>query len=200
MATKSDWSIEGSYYESCNCTAVCPCRRLNGVPGGDSVYGLCQFLLSWNIKKGVASGVDLADCQVAMAGFYRDSDAGKPWTVKLFIGRQASPRQSRELERIFLGKAGGNIAFTSNISTIVGIEAAEIELVHEPGRESIRLGSLGASAVARRAAYDGTVTCGIPGHDHPGTEYVAAGAMHDGPFQWDYEERCGFATGFHHHD
>jgi hypothetical protein len=199
MSSKLEWSIAGSYYESCNCPAVCPCRRINGVPGGDSTYGLCQFLLSWHIKEGIANGVDLSGCQIVMAGFYRDSDPGKPWTVKLFIGQEASPEQCHQLARIYLGRTGGNIAFTSNIATIVETETAAIVLVHEPGGELIRLGGLGASKVARRANYDGTVSCGIPGHDHPGTEYVAALSIHDGPFQWDYEERCGFATDFQHH-
>ena len=44
MSQDKSWSVSGSYYESCNCDAVCPCRRLNGKPGGDSTYGVCQFL------------------------------------------------------------------------------------------------------------------------------------------------------------
>ena len=200
MVSSAQWSIAGSYYESCNCTAVCPCRRLNGTPGGDSVYGLCQFLLSWNIKSGAAEGFDLSGRQVVMAGFYQDIEPDKPWTVKLFIDDKASSEQFRQLERIFLGQAGGNMPFTSFISSIIESEPAAISLGHEPGRETIRLGGIGSSAVSRRAAYEGTITCGIPGHDHPGTEYVAALSIHDGPFQWDYEERCGFATDFHFHN
>ena len=92
------------------------------------------------------------------------------------------------------------MAFTGFIASIIESESAAIALGHEPGRETIRLGGIGSSAVSRRAAYDGTITCGIPGHDHPGTEYVAALSIHDGPFQWDYEERCGFATDFHFHN
>lgn len=197
MAADKRWSITGSYYESCNCEAVCPCRRLNGKPGGDSIYGLCQFLLSWHIDKGEAGGVDLAGREVVMAAFYRDAEPGKPWTIKLFIDELAEPAPYAQLERIFLGKAGGNMPFTSNIATILDVERAKISLVHKPGHETIRLGQLGASAAVRRAEYDGQVTCGIPGHDHPGTEYVASLSMHDGPLQWDYEERCGFATDFH---
>jgi len=199
MAPGTNWSISGSYYESCNCQAVCPCRRLNGTPGGNSTYGLCQFLLSWDIHDGEAGGVGLAGRQVVMAGFYADADPGKPWSIKLFIDERAEPEQCLQLERIFLGRAGGNMPFTSSIATIFDVERAKISLVHKPGHESIRLGQLGASAAARRAEYDGQVTCAIPGHDHPGTEYVASLAMHDGPLQWDYEERCGFATDFHYH-
>ncbi|MCG6876389.1 MAG: DUF1326 domain-containing protein [Betaproteobacteria bacterium] len=200
MARDPSWSIVGSYYESCNCQAVCPCRRLNGKPGGNSTYGVCEFILSWDIHRGEADGVDLAGRQVVMAGFYRDAERGKPWSIKLFIDERAAPEQYRQLERIFLGKAGGNMPFTSSIVTIYDVERAKMSLGHKPGHETIQLSGLGTSAATRRADYDGRVTCGIPGHDHPGTEYVASLAMHDGPLQWDYEERCGFATDFHFHD
>jgi len=199
MAQAKGWSVSGSYYESCNCEAVCPCRRLNGKPGGDSTYGLCQFLLSWDVQRGEAGGVGLAGRQVVMAGFYSDAEPGKPWSIKLYIDEQAEPEPYRELERIFLGQAGGNMPFTGNIATVVDVQRAKISLLHEAGRESIRVGELGASAVARRADYEGRITCGIPGHDRPGTEYVASVAVRDGPLQWDYEERCGFASDFHFH-
>jgi hypothetical protein len=39
---------------------------------------------------------------------------------------------------------------------------------------------LGESAAARRAQYEGSVSCGISGHDHPSAEYVASLAMRDG--------------------
>ena len=196
MTNPSGWSIAGSYYETCNCQAVCPCRRLNGTPGGDSTYGLCQFILSWQIAKGEAQGTDLSGRQVVMAGFYDDAVPDRPWTIKLFIDETAGADQFRQIERIFLGRAGGNMPFTSNIATILEVERARLALGHEPSRETIRIASLGGSAVVRRASYDGTVSCGIPGHDHPGTEYVSSLAMHDGPLQWDYEQRCGFATDF----
>jgi len=200
MANDSTWSIAGSYYESCNCQAVCPCRRLNGAPGGNSTYGICEFLLSWDIHRGEADGIDLAGRQVVMAGFYSDAEPGKPWSIKLFIDERAADQQYRQLERIFLGKAGGNMPFTSNITTIFDVERASMSLGHKPGHETIQLSRLGTSAAVRRADYDGKVSCGIPGHDRPGTEYVASLSMHDGPLQWDYEERCGFATDFHFHD
>ena len=199
MAQAEGWSVSGSYYESCNCDAVCPCRRLNGKPGGDSTYGVCQFLLSWDIHRGEAGGIDLSGRQVVMAGFYSDAEAGKPWSIKLFVDERAEAGPYRELERIFLGQAGGNMPFTTNIATVLEVARAKISLVHERGRETIRVGGIGESAVARRADYEGQVSCGIPGHDRPGTEYVASLAVHDGPLQWDYAERCGFATDFHFH-
>jgi len=158
MAGEPSWSIAGSYYESCNCQAVCPCRRLNGKPGGNSTYGVCEFLLSWDIHRGQADGIDLAGRQVVMAGFYRDADPGKPWSIKLFIDERAAPEQYRQLERIFLGRAGGNMPFTSNIVTIFEVERAKMSLGHEPGHqacEGAREGQDGQNAEAVERGMEG---------------------------------------------
>jgi len=45
------WSVEGSYYEVCNCEAVCPCRRADGQMGGRPMYEACDFAISWWIKR-----------------------------------------------------------------------------------------------------------------------------------------------------
>ncbi len=46
------WKVKGSYYEACNCQAVCPCRREGERTGGRSTYGECDFVLSWWITDG----------------------------------------------------------------------------------------------------------------------------------------------------
>ena len=40
------WHIQGSYFEACNCDAICPCRRIDGMPGGRSTHGVCMGVLS----------------------------------------------------------------------------------------------------------------------------------------------------------
>jgi len=41
------------------------------------------------------------------------------------------------------------------------------------------------------------ISCGIPGHDHPGQEVVAETMrVDDAPLQWDVEGQCGFVTDF----
>jgi hypothetical protein len=74
MNPPGEWDVSGSYYETCSCDAVCPCRRHNGRPGGRSVYGVCQFLLTWHVLAGHAGSVDLSGRRVAMAGFYNDDE------------------------------------------------------------------------------------------------------------------------------
>jgi hypothetical protein len=74
------WRIRGSYFESCNCDAICPCRKINGVPGGRSTHGECMGVLSWVIEEGAADDVDLSGLPVAMAVRYSDDEPGSPWT------------------------------------------------------------------------------------------------------------------------
>jgi hypothetical protein len=68
------WRIRGTYFESCNCDAICPCRRTDGTPGGRSTHGICLGVLSWVIAEGSADGVDLS---------------GLP-TLGIFLGKGAS--------------------------------------------------------------------------------------------------------------
>ena len=196
MSGTFPWSIVGSYYESCNCDAVCPCRRQNGRPGGRSTYKLCQFVLSWAIHRGSAGAVDLNGLMVAMAGFYDSDEIGEPWSIKLYIDEAAADGQFQMLESIFLGRAGGDVLFTANIAAVFDVERAAIVLDHRQGHEAIRIGKAGGAHVIAPAKFDGVVTCGIPGHDHPGVESVSSLNMRDAMLQWDYEARCGFATDF----
>jgi len=196
MATQKSYKIEGSYYEACNCEAICPCRRHNGVAKGLSTYGNCDFLLSWQIDKGDAGGVDLSGVGVGMAGTYSDHEEGSPWSVFIYIAEHANDDQFEALSAIFKGDAGGNILFTKCISNVLGIKRAKIAFDHTPGAELIQIDDIASAKVERNAEYDGTVSCGIPGHDHPGQESVSSLAVNDGELQWSYEARCGFATDF----
>ena len=66
-ATLDAWRIRGSYLESCNCEAICPCRRIDGVYGGRSTYGECLGVISWVIEHGWAGDVSLDGFGVALA-------------------------------------------------------------------------------------------------------------------------------------
>ena len=190
------WKISGSYYEACNCQAVCPCRRQNGAPGGRSNYGVCQFLLSWIIIDGEADLTSLSGLSVAIAGFYNDDEPGEPWSVKLFIDERATEAQFRSISDIFLGRAGGDMQFNQAITVVFEIKRAVISLVHGADHKEIVIAGVGGSRALHPAPFEGTVTCGIPGHHQPGTEYVSSLHIADGPLQWSYAERCGFASNF----
>jgi hypothetical protein len=54
------WTVSGSYYEVCNCEAICPCRRQGGQKGGKATHDTCDFALSWWIKDGRAGAISYA--------------------------------------------------------------------------------------------------------------------------------------------
>jgi hypothetical protein len=194
-----DWAIAGSYFEACNCEAICPCRSVGGRPGGRSTYGVCEFTLSWHIARGHAGDVDLSGLDVVMAGFYRDDDPGSPWSVILYVDERAQGEQLRWLSNIFLGRAGGGTRanFAASIATVHAVRRARIELDHDPASWAIGIEGFVRVRAATTVACDETVACGIPGLDRPGQELVAdVMAVDDVPLSWDLEGRCAFATDF----
>lgn len=196
MGGAENFRISGSYYEACNCEAICPCRRQGDVPGGRSTYGDCDFLLSWRILEGHFGDADLSKLNVSIAGTYNDDVGDDIWSVFIYIDKKASERQFEALSKIFKGAAGGNFGVAANFSKILGVRPADIQLDHTAGAEAIKVSSLASADVVRDYEQDGRVSCGIPGHDHPGQESISNLAVHDSPLAFRYSERCGFATDF----
>jgi len=199
MTSSEAWAVSGSYFEACNCAAICPCRSIGGRPGGRSTEGICQFALSWHVRHGHYDGLDLSGLDVVMAGFYADDEAGSPWRVCLYIDEQATPAQHDRLADIFLGRAGGTSRanFAAAITEVHAVRSARLDLGHEPGDWRI-----GAEGYIRVAAHEPVpclepVACGIPGLDQPGQELRAEIlAVHDAPLNWEVRGRCAFATNF----
>jgi hypothetical protein len=192
-----DWRASGTYFEVCNCDAPCPCRRIGGRPGGTFPYETCDFALSWRIDEGHFGATPLENLNVALAG--RWDDAKPPWHVILYVDEQASAEQGRALEDIFLGRAGGTAArnYAQAIGEVYAVRPAKIELDHARGHERLRIGRFIDAATASTFATGEPISCGIPGHDHPGQELVASHLrVDDGALHWIVEGRCGFATEF----
>src|SRR5690242_7666175 len=166
------WRIRGTYFESCNCDAICPCRRVDGAAGGRSTHGVCMGVLSWLIEAGDAEGVDLAGQPVALALSYSDDEPGSPWTWVLYLQASASEEQRSVLERIFTGRLGGDalehFPWAWKGSTLVAVRPVEIEVEHEPRRQWLRIRHHISLRIRDRYAEQGQVTCVIPGHDRAG--------------------------------
>ena len=113
MAVATKWAIRGSYFESCNCDPICPCRRIDGVSGSRSTHGICLGVLTWLIEEGQAGGTDLAGLPVALALRYDDDEPGSPWTWILYLDERGSEEQRAALEAIFTGRLGGPGAATT---------------------------------------------------------------------------------------
>ena len=183
--------IAGHYLEVCNCEAICPCRRINGVPGGRSTHGVCFGALTWRVDEGHADGVDLSGSGAVMTYSYDDDETGSPWTLVLHVDGPA------ELGEILLGRHGGEhvleLPWVRKPTTSVEVREAEIEF----GARDIRVG--GEIHVRATEPYrtDATVSCIVPGHDEYGTELVNEEVVvDDGRFSFELRGTCGFERDF----
>ena len=197
----SSWRVAGRYFESCNCDPICPCRRINGAPGGRSTYGECLGVLTWAIDEGSSGDHALGGLTVALASRYHDDEAGSPWSHVIYIDRGASPAQHAALVEIFTGRAGGDalehFPWAWKESNLLAVRSVEIEVSHEPRRQWLRIRD--HVTVAIRDAWPGpeTVSCVIPGHDERGEELVADELrVDDGPLSFSLVGNCGYAAPF----
>ncbi len=199
MTEFAAYEVSGSYYEVCNCEAICPCRRVGDVVGGRSTYGICQFMISWRIDAGHAGPLDLAGLFVVMAGHWDDDEPETPVRVTLYVDERSSPDQQAALARIFTGRAGGNVLgnFLKFIKEVYAVRPARIELDHTRHRQRVRVES--HISVRTREIFPHTVpvVISLVGHTRPGQEIVAEEfRVNDGPLQWEYSGRCGFVNDF----
>jgi hypothetical protein len=196
----TNWTVSGSYYEVCNCEAICPCRRQGGQKGGKATYDTCDFALSWWIKDGQAGGIDLQGLKVVMTGTFARENADL-WSVVLYLDELATPEQGAALTALFLGPAGGTnttaLPFSAWIGKVHAIKRGRIELDHTPNVERIDVQPYLTVKTREPVAQESTVSCGIPGHQFPGQEIRTEVVRYqDGPFDWEFRGKCGFATRF----
>jgi hypothetical protein len=196
------WSIAGSYYEVCNCDPVCPCRRFGDRRGGASTYETCDFALSWWIQEGRAGDVDLSGLKVVMAGRY-ERDNPDVWRVSLYLDEEATVEQSVVLNALFLGRVGGTrlatFPFAAWITEVHATRSARIELDHAPNAQRIDVAPYLTVKTREPVLHDSRVSCGIPGHQFAGQEIRAELVRYqDGPYDWEFRGRCGFASPFNY--
>jgi len=196
------WRVAGSYFEACNCDAICPCRSVGGRPGGPSSFGECFGALSWHVHEGHADGVDLADLRTVMAMRYSDRvQPSTPWEVVLYVDDRAADDQLEALAAIFLGRAGGTVAnlYGPAIGDVYAVRRAGITLEHVTPRKRIDVVGYVTVEAEGEASDPGAVQCGIPGFDHPGTELHGEGLRCADPrLRWEVRGRrhAAFASDF----
>jgi hypothetical protein len=183
--------IAGTYLEACNCDAICPCRRIDGVPGGRSTHGICFGALSWRIDQGEARGVDLSRTGAVMTYSYDDDEPRSPWTLVLYVDGPD------ELGEILLGRFGGDhietLPWIRKPTAFVDVRSARIEF----GVGEVRLGETVRLRATTPFATDSAVSCIVPGHDRAGTELINDEVLvNDEPFEFELHGTCAFARGF----
>ena len=183
--------IAGVYLEACNCDAICPCRRIDGVAGGRSTHGVCFGALSWRVDEGEADGVDLGGSGAVMTYSYDDDVAGSPWTLVLHVDGPD------ELAQILLGRRGG-----THVETLPWVRKPTVSIELRSARIAFGDGEARVgNAVRLRAGTPfetaSTVSCIVPGHERPGIELVNDEVIvADGSFDFELHGTCAFTRAF----
>ena len=201
MSDPVSWRIAGTYLESCNCEAICPCRRIGGRTGGRSTYGVCEGALSWAVESGHAGDVDLSGLAAVIALRYDDDEPRSPWDFFLYVDDRGDERQRAAFEAIFSGRLGGtavaHFPWAFKPSRPLGVRAVPIEVEHVSRRSWFRAGQYVTVRVGEPVADQEPVTCVIPGHERSGAEYVGDQLrVSDGPLNFEFDGRCGYQSTF----
>lgn len=193
----SSWRIAGPYFESCNCDAICPCRRVNGRAGNG--VDLCQFALAWSVKEGYFDDLDLAGRQMVMVGSWDYDGSDWPWQVGVFVDGHASGPERDVLAGILTGRYGGTPGrqYAQAIEEVLFVEPADITIDHTKNQQSIKVVGHVEARERERYPTDSKITCGIPGHDRDGYEVVMDNLeVRTSKLAFSYSGNCGYSSTF----
>ncbi len=192
------WSLTGTYFETCNCEAACPCVFTSPPTEGD-----CTVLVAWHINKGKFGEVALDGLNVALAVHAPGHMLQTKWQAAAYFDDNASEAQNDALHTIFAGKAGGHPAvLASFIGEIKGAKSVPMRY-HADGKK----GSLSIPGIAEAEieALEGQGGQPIRIENHPlciapGKAATVARSKNfrftDFGFDWKLSGRTGFLSDF----
>ena len=186
------YRVRGSYFESCNCEAICPCRKIGSTLGGRSTYGECYGVLSWAIESGSVDGIEVGGLSIALVFRYDDDEPDSPWRLVLHVDEDADRKQAAALKWLFLDGLH-QLPWIRKARHLIGVRDSRIEI----DGTAIAIGAAVVVRASQRFETDLPVACGIPGYDRVGYElYADELHVEDEPFSYRLEGNCAFATDF----
>jgi len=194
----SQWNINGTYFESCNCDTACPCVFLSSPTTGD-----CTALVGWHIGNGHFDVINLSDLNAVMAVHSPGHMAEVPWQAALYVDSRADSGQRDAMTKIFSGQAGGVPAvLASHVGEFLGVKNVEIVYCSEGKNRSLKIPGIAEAEIeAIGGQGDGETT--IAGHPlaiAPGFPVVVAKSKRmnyaDHGFHWEISQKNGFYSPF----
>jgi len=145
------WKLSGSYLESCNCEAACPCVFLSPPTTGE-----CTAIVGWHIDDGDHEGVGLDGLNVALAVHSPGHMATTEWRAALYLDDRASEQQEAALRSIFSGASGGHPAvLAGHIGEVLGVASALITFEGDDSSRTIRVGEVADVKITAMAGQAG---------------------------------------------
>ena len=194
----TNWKLNGTYFEACNCATACPCVFLSPPTEGD-----CTAMVAWHIDQGYYGDVSLDGLNVALAVYSPGNMIESKWKVAAYFDEKADDFQNEALHAIFSGKAGGHPeVLASFIGEIVGAKSVPIHFESDGKTSSLSIPAVTEVEIERM---DGQSGQPITIENHPlaiAPGYPATVArskrfsLKDFNWNWSLSERNGFSSPF----
>src|SRR5258707_6885767 len=133
------WRLDGKYFESCSCDAVCPCTW--SALTAKATFDRCRVLLTYHIESGEINSVDVSDLSIALFLDTPPVMADGNWRVGVFLDDTASDSQAEQIEALVSGQLGGPPAMLGPlIGEMLGVEKARITYSEDGRGHHVRIG------------------------------------------------------------
>lgn len=137
----TNWQVEGEYFETCNCSYLCPCISTN--LEAQPTEGDCKVAMAFNITKGSFGDVTLDGLSFVVCAMTPGPMIEGNWTVGLILDDKADAKQQEALTGIASGQAGGPMAALGPlIGNFVGVEVKPITFKKDGMKRSITVPDL----------------------------------------------------------
>ncbi len=167
------WSLEGQYFETCNCDYLCPCISSNLT--AKPTNGDCKVALAFQIERGSKDGVALDGLSFIVVAHTPGAMGEGNWTVGLIVDERASQPQADAILAIASGQAGGPMAHIAPaIGKFAGMERRPITFSGDGRRYSVTAGTLVDQACeAAMASPNATEPMALVNVGHPASARLA---------------------------
>jgi len=194
----SQWKLSGTYFETCNCEAACPCVFTSPPTDGD-----CKAMVAWHIDKGAYADTRLDGLNVALAVYAPGTMVATKWKVAAYFDDKASAAQSEALHAIFGGKAGGHPAvLASFIGEMAGAKSVPMVYTADGRKSSLSIPGV-AEAQIEQLDGQGGGPITIAGHPlciAPGQAATLARSsrftLDDFGWDWNFSGKNGLMSDF----
>lgn len=194
----TQWKLAGTYFETCNCEAACPCVFTSPPTHGD-----CTALIAWHIGRGDYGEIRLDGLNVALAVFAPGTMVETKWTAAAYFDEQADADQAAALHTIFSGQAGGHPAvLASFVGTMLGARSATMRFNSEGKHSSLSIGGIAHAEIELLEGQGGqpVTVAGHPLCIAPGEPAMVARSKElrfaDHDWQWQLSGRAGYVSPF----
>jgi hypothetical protein len=194
------WRLDGKYFESCSCDAICPCTW--SAFTARATLDRCRALLAYHVESGEVDGVDVSGLSFALFLDTPPVMSEGNWRVGVFLDEAASDRQAEQLGLVLSGQAGGPPAMLGPlIGEMLGVQKARITY-HEDGRgHHVSIGDAIDVGVEDFVAIDGHDPVRLTEVLHPSNTTLTvaparAARLSTFGIEWGREGQSGFSAPF----